>query len=73
MPLVIILGTALLLVGFAYYAKAKGRSPVWCLVAFLSCIGLIILALLEDRAKGGVTPEAAPRPPHPETGNPFQS
>ena len=36
-------GTVLLLVGLAYYAKAKGRHPAWCLMAFLSIIGLIVL------------------------------
>jgi hypothetical protein len=46
----VILGTLLLLVGLAYYAKAKGRSPWWCLLAFLSLIGLIVLACLEDRS-----------------------
>ena len=50
-PLVTILGTILLLVGLAYYAKAKGRSKAWCLMAFLSLIGLIVLACLKDKAK----------------------
>jgi hypothetical protein len=48
---VILIGTILLLIGFAYYAKAKGRSPWWCLCALLSWIGLIILACLKDRTK----------------------
>jgi len=48
--LMTLLGTVMLLVGFAYYAKAKGRSPVWCLAAFLSLIGLIILGLLKDKS-----------------------
>lgn len=43
-------GTVMLLFGFAYYAKAKGRSPLWCLAGFLSLIGLIILALLKDHS-----------------------
>ena len=47
-PLVLILGTVLLIVGFAYYAKAKGRNPAWCLMGFLSIIGLIVLACLKD-------------------------
>lgn len=42
--------TGMVLVGFAFYAMAKGRSPVWCLAAFLSLIGLIILALLKDES-----------------------
>ena len=45
MPLVMALGTVLLLIGFAYYAKAKGRNPAWGLMALLSCIGLIVLAM----------------------------
>jgi uncharacterized membrane protein len=48
--LVAIVGTVLLLVGFAYYAMAKGRNPAWCLMAFLSCIGLIVLACLKDKS-----------------------
>ncbi len=50
-PIIIIIGTILLLFGFAYYAKAKGRHPAWCLMAFLSLIGLIVLGLLKDYAK----------------------
>ncbi len=46
--LVSLIGTALLLGGFAYYAKSKGRHPAWCLMAFLSIIGLIVLACLKD-------------------------
>jgi hypothetical protein len=44
-----IAGTILLLVGLAFYAKAKGRHPAWCLFAFLSIIGLIVLACLNDK------------------------
>ena len=47
-PLVLIVGTVLLMVGLAYYAKAKGRSPAWCLMGFLSIIGLLVLASLKD-------------------------
>ena len=47
-PLLVV-GTALLLVGLALYAKAKGRHPAWCLLAFLSIIGLLILACLKDK------------------------
>ena len=42
-------GTALLLRGLALYAEAKGQSAAWCLMAFLSIIGLIVLDLLPDR------------------------
>ncbi len=50
-----LLGTILLIVGFAYYAMAKGRNPAWCLMAFLSLIGLIVLACLPDLARDGET------------------
>jgi hypothetical protein len=42
------IGTVLLIVGFYYYAKSKGRTPLWGLAAFISCIGLVILYFLED-------------------------
>ena len=44
----LIVGTILLIVGLAYYAIAKGRHPAWCLMGFLSIIGLIVLAYLKD-------------------------
>ncbi len=47
---VALLGTGLLLVGLVYYTKAKARSPAWCLMAFLSLIGLIVLACLKDKS-----------------------
>jgi hypothetical protein len=50
-------GTALLLIGLAYYARSRGRHPAWCLLAFLSCLGLICLAFLSDKAPGGEPPE----------------
>lgn len=53
-------GTALLISGLAMYAKAKDRSPAWGLMGFLSLIGLIVLALLEDRAPDG-QPATVPR------------
>jgi hypothetical protein len=53
-------GTGLLIAGFCYYAKAKGRSGAWGLVAFLSCIGLIILVCLEDKTKNK---DGSPSPP----------
>jgi hypothetical protein len=43
-------GTMLLLVGFIFYAKAKGRNPAWCLFGLLSIIGLIVLACLKDKS-----------------------
>lgn len=45
----VVAGTGLLLVGLAYYARAKGHSPWWGLVGLLSCIGVVALALLPDR------------------------
>jgi multidrug efflux pump subunit AcrB len=45
-----IIGTILLFIGFAYYAKAKGRHIAWCSMGFFSIIGLIVLALLKDKA-----------------------
>lgn len=62
-PLVLTLGTVLLVVGLAYYAKAKGRSAAWCLMGFLSLIGLFVLACLKDRAKEGESADARPVPP----------
>jgi amino acid transporter len=49
--LVSLAGTALLLVGLAYYAKAKGHSPAWGLVGLLSCLGIVVLAVLPDKLK----------------------
>jgi hypothetical protein len=52
-PIFVVLGTVLLMIGLAYYAKAKGRSSAWCLLGFLSIFGLIILGLLKDLHKEG--------------------
>ncbi|MBE3098350.1 MAG: DUF4190 domain-containing protein [Planctomycetes bacterium] len=51
-----LVGTVLLMVGLAYYARAKGRSPAWCLLGFLSIVGLIVLGVLKDKS----SPAAAP-------------
>lgn len=48
--LLMVAGTALLIAGLSYYALAKGRSNWWGLCGFLSLIGLIVLACLEDRS-----------------------
>ena len=50
-PAVAVLGTVLLIVGLAYYAKAKGYHPAWGLLGFLSIIEWIVLGLMKDRAK----------------------
>jgi hypothetical protein len=55
-------GTGLLVAGFCYYAKAKGRNGAWGLVAFLSCIGLIILVCLEDKTKNKDGTPSTPSP-----------
>jgi hypothetical protein len=60
--LVLLGGTGLMLVGFAYYAMAKGRSPAWCLLAFLSCIGLIILAFLPEESGAHTAPRSEKTP-----------
>jgi len=44
-----VVGTALLLIGFGYYVKSKGRSPAWSLLALISVIGWAILILLKDK------------------------
>lgn len=57
--LCVALGTVLLAIGLAYDAKAKGRSMTWCLMAFMGIIGVLVLALLEDRS--GSTPQVGER------------
>jgi hypothetical protein len=47
----LLLATAMLIIGGAYYAKEKGRSWAWCLLGFFSIIGLIGLWLLPDLEK----------------------
>ena len=48
--LLLLVGGGLLIAGLAFYAQAKGRHPAWGLMGFLSIIGLIVLACLEDHA-----------------------
>jgi hypothetical protein len=45
-------GTALFIVGLSYYARAKGYSRSLGFLGLLSCAGLLIIALLPDKAKG---------------------
>ena len=45
-------GDILLIVGLCFYAKAKGYSPFLGLLGLLSCIGLLVLAILPDKTKG---------------------
>jgi hypothetical protein len=58
-----LIGTMFLLIGFAYYAKAKGRNPSWCILAFFSIFGLIVLYCLKD-----YTEEQNQTPPKPSAG-----
>ena len=46
-------GTLLTLIGFAYYAKAKGRSPAWSLLALASVLGWLILISLGAKPRSG--------------------
>lgn len=55
-----IIGSILLIVGLCYYAKAKGYSAVLGLLGLLSCLGLLILAVLPDKTKGMNQGSAAP-------------
>jgi hypothetical protein len=48
--LVLSLGTVLLLVAMARYAKAKGRNPAWCLLGLIGVIGVIPLHFLKDKS-----------------------
>lgn len=43
-------GTALVITGFGFYAKAKGRSPLWGLAGCIGLPGLLMLAVLKDRS-----------------------
>jgi hypothetical protein len=47
-----IAGNILFIAGLSFYAKAKGYSAVLGALGLLSCIGLLILALIPDRTKG---------------------
>ena len=58
----LLLGTALLMAGLAYYAMAKGRNPAWCLMAVFSLLGFIVLGLLKDHSgEAKATQSDAPR------------
>jgi len=46
-----VFGVFALMIGLAYYAKAKGQSWAWCAAAFLSILGLLLLLILEDKTK----------------------
>lgn len=43
-------GTLMAITGFALYAKAKGRSPLWGVAGCIGLPGLLLLAVLKDRS-----------------------
>lgn len=43
-----LLGNALIYIGFGIYLKAKGRSLWWLLLLFLGLIGIVIMHFLGD-------------------------
>ena len=45
-----VFGTALLSIGLSYYALAKGRSPAWGCMTFLSIVGVLVLVALKDQS-----------------------
>jgi hypothetical protein len=49
--LVFLIGVAMFITGLAYYAKSKGYHWALGFLGLLSCIGLIVLAVLPDKAK----------------------
>lgn len=53
-PFISLLGTILLIVGLAYYSKAKGHSGWFGFFGLLSWVGIIVLIALKDKHK---TPE----------------
>jgi hypothetical protein len=59
--LMLLTGTVLLLIGFAFYAKAKGRSPAWSLLSLASIIGWIILISLTAKPRPAVTGDGLTR------------
>lgn len=54
--LIAVVGSLLLCLGLCYFARAKGRSILWGLLGFFSFFGLIVLAVIPDRAKDGALP-----------------
>jgi len=55
-----IAGTALMVIGGGFYAKAKGRSMKWGLVGFAGILGVICLGLLQDRSGDPWNPPREP-------------
>jgi hypothetical protein len=44
-----LLGTGLLIFGLSFYARSRGQHPAFAALGFLSCLGLLILALLPKK------------------------
>ena len=57
--LISLIGSGMLIIGLAYYAKAKGRRWVWCFFGFFSLMGILVLFLLADRVVTPAKPEEA--------------
>jgi hypothetical protein len=51
---VLSVGTVFLMIGIAYYAMAKGRHPLWCIMGLFSVCGLLVLACLPDSFERGL-------------------
>jgi hypothetical protein len=51
---VLSVGTVFVMIGLAYYAKAKGRDPAWCIMGFFLLLGLLVLACLPDDFERGL-------------------
>ena len=56
--LMLVTGTLLLVIGFGYYAKAKGRSPAWSLLALASIIGWMALLFLTAKSGSAVSSDS---------------
>jgi hypothetical protein len=67
-PVIAAIGTILLLIGLAYYLKAKGQSPIWCILAFFWLFGIIALSFFPDRRKNdqvvSAVKKSSPIPDH---------
>ncbi len=48
--LLLVVGTLMAIAGLGCYAKAKGRSPLWCLAGMLGIIGILLLSILKDES-----------------------
>ncbi|MBT4484967.1 MAG: hypothetical protein HOC71_14960 [Candidatus Latescibacteria bacterium] len=48
--LIIFIGTILFVAGVVFYARSKGRHPLWGILGAWSFIGVIIIALLKDKS-----------------------